>query len=97
MVEPPLRHELAFALDRQRHHRIVVMRREAGQRAVAHQHQELDLRQMRWRRGVESRGSIFKREQAVARKMAAFDEMGRIQRLGRKALDGMAVEADDSH
>ena len=88
-------HGFAVLHHRKRCRRIVETGLQPGEAFVAHQHQEPDLRKMFRRPGVEFVLAVLDGKGAVPGKGLALFERHRRQRLGRQALDRVAVEADD--
>ena len=75
----------------------IIARDETGQRRVFHQHQKFDFRLMFRRRWIKTGWAIFEGKETVVREIAIRDQINCIERLWRKALDGIAIERGETH
>ena len=89
------RHLLAVAEDGERLGRVVEPGLERRQPLVAHQHQEVDLRQVPRRGGIEPSRAVLDGIGAVEGQRLARGERHPLQRLRREPLDGIAIQRAD--
>jgi hypothetical protein len=90
--QPPARHLLAVAEDGESLRGVLEYGSQRRQPLVAHQHQEIDLRQVPRGVGIEPARSILDGVGPVEGEGLAGGELGFVQLFRRQALDRVAVQ-----